>query len=155
MSADNTMGAKSEGRRARRAAAKTRDEVTQEVTEEGERALSKAKARPTPTRRAKEEDEAPKGFFARIITDLRDYVEGVSSEVRKVVWPSNEDVRRLTQIVLTTLVATSIALGIIVLLFTELFRVGLNQPIILLAIMALAGIVGIVYSRISSQRSSS
>ncbi|MCL4247259.1 MAG: preprotein translocase subunit SecE [Anaerolineae bacterium] len=89
-----------------------------------------------------------------MIDSLREYLEGVNSEMKKVVWPTNEDTRHLSTVVLTTLIVSSIVLGAIVLLFTELFRVGLAQPAILLGIMVLAAIVGFIYARTSSQRSS-
>jgi preprotein translocase SecE subunit len=154
MSADNTPGAKPQRRRNRALAGKSREEILRDDAEEGEQALAKAKARPTPSRRDHEDDDRPKGFFSRLVNTVREYLEGVNSEMKKVVWPTNEDTRQLSTVVLTTLVISSIVLGAIVLFFTELFRIGLAQPGILIGVMVLAGIVGVVYSRTSSQRSS-
>ena len=154
MSADDTLGTKPQRRRNRALAGKSREEILSDGVEEGEQALSKTKARPTPSRREQEEEDRPKGFFARMIDGLREYLEGVNSEMKKVVWPTNEDTRHLSTVVLTTLIVSSIVLGAIVLFFTELFRIGLAQPAILLGVMVLAAIVGLIYARMSSQRPS-
>jgi len=154
MSADDTLDTKPQRRRNRSLAGKSREEIQREGAEEGEQALAKAKARPTPSRREQEGDNHSGGFFARLITGTREYLEGVSSEMKKVVWPTNEDTRHLSTVVLTTLIVSSIVLGAIVLFFTELFRIGLAQPVILIGVMVLAGIVGLVIARTSSQRSS-
>ncbi|MCC6613980.1 MAG: preprotein translocase subunit SecE [Anaerolineae bacterium] len=153
MSADDTLGTKPQRRR-NRLAGKSREEIQREGVEEGEQALAKSKSRPTPSRREQEEDSRSSGFFTRLVTGIREYLEGVNSEMRKVVWPTNEDTRHLSTVVLTTLVVSSIVLGAIVLFFTELFRIGLAQPIILIGVMVLAAIVGFVIARMNSQRSS-
>lgn len=154
MSADDTLGTKPQRRRNRPLAGKSREEIERDGVEEGEQGLSKAKSRPTPSRRDQEDDGRSTGFFARMINGAREYLEGVNSEMRKVVWPTNEDTRHLSTVVLTTLVISSIVLGAIVLFFTELFRIGLAQPVILIGVMVLAGIVGLVIARLNSQRSS-
>jgi preprotein translocase SecE subunit len=149
MSADNTVGEQPDRRRRRTTIGKSRDQLLREQAD-GERAVAKAKTRATPSKRDDDEDEGKRTLLQRI----GDYFEGVQSEWKKVIWPTNEETRRLTRIVVTTLIATAIALGIIVLLFTELFRIGLNQPAILLAVMVIAAVVGLFLARVSSQRSS-
>jgi preprotein translocase SecE subunit len=73
----------------------------------------------------------------------------------KVVWPTREEIRRLTTIVLVTLVVCALVLGTISFTFTELFRLGLNSPIILLVVMILGIVAGLVVLRMSNGRSSS
>jgi preprotein translocase subunit SecE len=146
MSADNTLGEKPERRRPllrnkARAAA-------EEAQEEARVVAGKAKA--TPSRRDEDDDEKPKGI-AGFFAGIRAYFEGVQSELKKVIWPTREETIRLTRVVLVMLVLSAIALGLIVLLFTELFRIGLNNPIILIIVMAVAGIIGIALARYSSR----
>jgi preprotein translocase subunit SecE len=153
MSADKTLG-EQPSRRRRPVAGKSREEL-REAAEAGERAVSaKAKAA-APARREREDDEEEKprgiaGFFA----GLRDYFEGVQSELRKVVWPSAEDRNRLTVIVITTLIIASIVLGLIVLGFTELFRLGLQRPEVLFGFLGIVLVAAFAYWRISSRRAS-
>jgi preprotein translocase SecE subunit len=149
MPAENTLGEQPERRRRRTPAGKSREQLQREQAE-GERAITRAKTRTEPAKRDDDEAEKKPGLVAR----FRDYIEGVQSEARKVIWPTQEDVRRLTMIVLTTLVSAAIVLGAIVLIFTELFRVGLAQPAILIGVMVVAGIAGLVFVRINRQRSS-
>jgi preprotein translocase SecE subunit len=152
MSADNTMGEQPERRRRRPLAGKTREQLREEVKSES-RAVS-AKAKEAPARKERDDDEESKGgFFQRLVTGLRDYVAGVQSELKKTIWPTNEETRRLSVIVLTTLIISSIVLGAIVLLFTELFRLGLQNPVILIVFMLVAAVVGVVWSRMNSRQS--
>jgi preprotein translocase subunit SecE len=150
MSADKTLG-EQPSRRRRPIAGKSREEL-RDAVETGERAVA-AKARTAPARREDDEDEKPRGI-AGIFAGLRDYFEGVQSELRKVVWPTQEDTRRLTTIVVTTLIIASIVLGLIVLGFTELFRLGLQQPVYLLGFLALVVVAAFIFTRISSRKPS-
>jgi preprotein translocase SecE subunit len=145
MPADNTLGEQPERRRRRPVVGKSRDQLLREQAD-SERAVAKAKTRATPAKKDDDEDEGKRTFLQRI----GDYFEGVQSEWKKVVWPTNEDTRRLTQIVLTTLITSAIVLGAIVLVFTELFRVGLSQPIILIGVMAVSAVIGIFMARANS-----
>lgn len=158
--ADKTM---SEPRRARRRPAAAaegtgrgenrlrRRRLQAEDTSE-EKALAVGKGRATPSRReADEEDEKQGGNIAtRTVSGLGEYFQGVRSELRKVAWPTTEDTRRLSIIVLITLVLTSLALGAISLAFTELFRFGLGNPLILIVFMVVAVGAGVLISRRSS-----
>jgi len=118
-------------------------------------ALTAAKGRPTLSRREMEESDEPKGnFLQRTGRRLGDYFEGVRSELQKVTWPSREDLRRLMIIVVIALIISSIILGSISLGFTELFKVGLDNPILLLGFMAIAIAIGVVWNRRQARRSS-
>jgi preprotein translocase subunit SecE len=113
------------------------------------------KGRATPSRRAADEEEETGNAVTRRVGGLREYFVGVGAELRKVTWPSAEDLRRLTIIVMITLVATALALGLISFTFTELFRLGLANPIILIVFMAVAIGIGLGFSRMSARRSNS
>lgn len=143
MSADKTLGEKPERRPLLRRArsAEAQDEAR----------VVAAKAKATPARRDDDEDDKkPKGI-AGFFHGIREYFEGVQSELKKVIWPTREDTTRLTRIVLIMLVLSALALGAIVLLFTELFRIGLQNPIILIVVMAAAGVIGVALARYNSR----
>lgn len=103
---------------------------------------------------AKQEEEAAPQERTGFLEGLRDYFEGVRTELRKVAWPSREDTRRLSIIVLLVLILASIALGAVSFLFTELFRLGLDTPFLLIGFMVLAVVIGVVVNRMGSRRSS-
>jgi preprotein translocase subunit SecE len=118
------------------------------------RGITAGKGYATPSRRKQIEAEEEEGNVAtRTVGGLREYFEGVRSELGKVIWPTREETRRLTIIVLIALIISSLVLGAISLIFTELFKVGLNTPIILLAVMLIAVAGGIFFMRYSSRRS--
>lgn len=102
-----------------------------------------AKGRATPSRRQREEEaEEPQGNVAtRGLAGFSEYFQGVRTELQKVSWPTREETRRLVTIVIIALIIASIVLGIISGFFTQLFTLGLDQPLILLGFMVLA-IVG-------------
>lgn len=149
MSAEKVGEQEKGRRRRRRSSRKDEPEVSQEAAEP-EMGVSQAKGRATPSRRRETQQEHGSG---NLLTRFRDYIEGVQSEMQKVVWPTRQEARRLTIIVLIVLIASSIALGTISALFTELFRIGLNAPLVVFGFMALA--IGVVYVivRRNSQRS--
>ncbi len=158
MSADKTVGEQKEGQPRRSLFApqkKTDPKTTRSVTSTG-----KARVLNTPTRKpVKDNEEEPKqvqpegSIVTRTTTGLRDYFEGVRSELRKVTWPDREDTRRLTIIVLVALVATAILLGTIVLIFTQLFAAGLDNPVILIVFMLVAAAVGVAINRMQNRPS--
>jgi preprotein translocase subunit SecE len=150
MPADKTIGEQEESRRRRRPRA-----VVAEPQQE-ERNIVAGKGRPTPSRRRQDAEEEQSGNIAtRTVGGLREYFEGVRSELQKVAWPTSEETRRLTIIVLATLVAAALILGTISVLFTELFRIGLNQPLILLGFMAVVVAAGVIFWRVNRRRSTS
>lgn len=144
---------------------KTQEQVADEIDEAeledeaedddgGARALTPAKGRPTPSRREREAAEEEKGgLVTRLVRGTRGYLEGVRSELAKVAWPTREDTRRLTQIVIVTLVVSSLVLGAISLAFTRLFAVGLRSPLVLLIVMAIGVGIGLWWDRYSRRSS--
>jgi preprotein translocase subunit SecE len=157
--ADNTQ--QQLGRRRRAEAKMNEAEETVDELEElddedaNSRALTAAKGRATPSRRQQEEEVEEGNFLTRLVRGITDYFEGVRSELRKVAWPSREDARRLTIIVLTALVVCALILGGISLLFTELFRIGLSNPLVLIGFMVIAVGGGFIFNRINKRSSSS
>ncbi len=159
MPADKTVGDEQKAGRLRRPMLTRNrpEEVEEQEDDEAveDRGVTVGKGRATPSRRRQDEAEEDSGNVAtRTVGGLREYFEGVRSELGKVIWPTREEARRLTIIVLVTLIAASIVLGAISLLFTELFRIGLSSPIILLAVMLVAIVGGLAFMRFSSRRSS-
>lgn len=155
MSAGNTVE-KPSSRRARRAAAKQtaklEAEIEQELDAGEERAVTAGKGRATPGRRVQEQGEKRGNFITRAFGSVREYFEGVNSELRKVSWPTREDTRRLTVIVIVVMVISAIVLGLISLGFTELFRLGLATPLIFFGFFVVVAIGGFILYR-RSQRS--
>ncbi len=116
----------------------------EEATEET-RGLTAAKGRPTPSRRQlEEEQDEPQGnFLTRFIRGVAEYFQGVRSEVDKVVWPTRPETRRLSTVVIIVLIVAAIILGIISGVFAELFRLGLQNPLVLIVFMFLGA--GVLY----------
>jgi preprotein translocase SecE subunit len=113
------------------------DEVDDEVEDDEDdsassRGITEKKGRPTPSRRTQEVEVTKNegNFITRTVRNLREYVEGVRSETDKVVWPTREEARRLTGIVLSSMIAAAIVLGIITLIFNELFTLGTRLPLV-------------------------
>lgn len=134
------------------------DEIEVDDAEEVEtRGLSERKGRITPGRRTLEIEETRSegNFITRTVRGLREYFEGVRSELQKVVWPTREEARRLTGIVLSVTIAASIVLGIISLVFNEIFALGLRSPAVFVVIFVL--ILGgfVYYLRTNSRRTPS
>jgi preprotein translocase SecE subunit len=164
MSAENTTDAKSSRRRRRLAeteqksqieaaeeAAEDVDEVEDDEDDSDEtttsRALTAKKGRPTPGRRNRPDDEEEGNTVTRTVGGLRGYIEDTREELRKVTWPTREETLRLTGIVLMVTLVASIVLGLISLLFTELVRYGIANPIALVAlfVVIVAGVLGFIY----------
>jgi preprotein translocase subunit SecE len=160
MPADKTVGDEQRtGRRRRPTLTRNRPEEVEAVEEaedeEEERGITAGKGRATPSRRRQDEEEEKSGnLLVRGVGGVREYIEGVRTELGKVVWPTREEIRRLTIIVLIALIAASLILGTISFIFTELFRIGLGSPIILIGAMLIAVAGGLIFARINSRRSS-
>ncbi len=139
-------------RRNRRAESTTEAEV--EETEAADRGITEAKGYATPSRRKGGGDSSGGGnIVVRSARSVVDYFAGVRSELDKVTWPDREESIRLTYIVLAVTVASSLALGLISFGFTQLFRVGLNNPLLFLVVFV-ASIVGLVaYARYTRNNS--
>ncbi len=119
------------------------------------RGLTAAKGRPTPSRRKMEEEaeEVQGNFIQRSWWGLREYFAGVRTELSKVTWPTREDTRRLTIIVIAVVIASALVLGLIAALFSQVFAVGLRNPIILVAIMLVGAGLGLLLTRMVRVRS--
>ncbi|MCC6803438.1 MAG: preprotein translocase subunit SecE [Anaerolineae bacterium] len=151
MSADKTIeGEEKTGRRRRSNRPAELVEEQDEAVEE--RGVTAGKGRATPSRRRQVEEEDSGNLATRTVGGLRGYFEGVRSELEKVVWPTREEWRRLTVIVLITLIASALALGTISFIFTELFRIGLANPIILIGAMLIAVAGGFFVYRYNNRR---
>jgi preprotein translocase subunit SecE len=154
MSAGNTADKQSR-RRAKRQAETPVAEVESDFEDDDvveARAVTAGKGRATPSRRVHEEEEKSGNFITRTVRGMREYFEGVGSELRKVAWPTREDTQRLTLIVIVVMIASAIALGLVSLGFTELFRLGLASPVIFAAFFVIVGVVGFILYR-RAQRS--
>lgn len=153
MSADKTIeGEEKTGRRHRSNRPVEIEEELEDAVEE--RGITAGKGRATPSRRRQDDEEESGNLATRTVGGLRGYFEGVRSELEKVVWPTREEWRRLTVIVLITLIASALALGAISFIFTELFRIGLANPIILIAAMLIAVAGGFIVYRYNNSRAS-
>jgi len=148
-----------EGRRRRRLfGQRSEPEIvdTPETDEDDEeaRGITASKGRATPSRRRQDEEEDQRSWLVRTRDSVVDYIDGVRSELDKVVWPTREEAQRLTTIVIVTLVASSLILGAISVIFTELFTIGLNRPVILLAVVLIALVAGYAVWRSYNRRAS-
>src|SRR5450432_880657 len=123
MPADKTNGEDEQtGSRRRSLLGRNRPVEIEEVEPEEElveeRGITAGKGRATPGRRSQDEVEENSGNIAtRSVGGIREYLDGVGSELSKVVWPTREEWQRLTVIVLVTLFVSSVVLGAIALFF--------------------------------------
>lgn len=117
--------------------------------------ITARKGRATPSRRSAEEEDDEGNVVVRGIGGIREYFEGVQSEINKVTWPTREETRRLSVIVLVTTLIASLVLGVITLAYSELFRIGVNQPVIFLAFFVGVLIIGFVLYRRANRSSGS
>lgn len=115
-------------------------------------AITTKKDRPTPSRRDEEDEDEGGNFVTRAGSGLVGYWQGVRSELAKVAWPTRDEARRLTTIVLIALVAAALTLGLISVAFTELFRIGIDSPWVLFGVMILGIAAGVIFNRISNRR---
>jgi preprotein translocase subunit SecE len=123
-----------------------------------ERGMTAPKGRATPGRRNTPEEEETRrsgNIVVRTVGGIREYFLGVQSELNKVSWPTREETRRLSTIVLVATLISSIVLGIITLGYSELFRIGVNQPALFLGFFVIVLIVGFVIYRRSNRDSAS
>lgn len=160
MSAEKTMEEK-RGRRRRRqveeqALEDADDEQVEEAGDDDEsRGLSERKGRATPGRRGQVEEEEEGNFITRPLYRIWNYFGDVRAELAKVAWPTRKETIELTRIVLVTTIISAIVLGAISLLFTELFRLGLDTPAILVIVIIGAVVVTVYYIRASNRRTTS
>lgn len=127
----------------RRPAAKPAEIVAEEVVEES-KGVTAAKGRATPGRRQVDAvTETHRGPLGR----LRDYLDGVRSELDKVVWPTRAETIGLFRVVLFVTIASAVVLGLIAVVFNELFAVGLRQPIVFVIVGAAVAAITFVVLR--------
>ncbi len=137
MSAENTA----EQKRRRRWLGRNEEPEEEEVVQE--KGVTAPKGRATPSRRVASDSEPNEGnVVTRSVGGVGEYVEGVRSELGKVTWPTREETRRLSVLVLITTLISALVLGFISLAFTELFRIGLSSPIVFVVVFAIAGVAG-------------
>jgi preprotein translocase subunit SecE len=120
--------------------------------ESDERGVTARKGRATPGRRSTTSSEG--NAVVRSVGGIREYFEGVQEELRKVTWPTRQEAIRLSTIVLITTVLSSLALGLIALAYSELFRLGLDQPAIFLGFFILVLGIGFFLYRRSNRNTS-
>src|SRR3954467_14975317 len=101
MPADKTIGDEQKTGRRRPLLGRNRPEEEEVVEEEvvEERGMTAGKGRATPGRRQQDEDEDTGNVATRTVGGFREYLEGVRSELSKVIWPTREEAQRLTIIV--------------------------------------------------------
>ncbi|HRE48607.1 MAG TPA: preprotein translocase subunit SecE [Aggregatilineales bacterium] len=75
------------------------------------------KDRPTPSQRDRDEVVVSRNFIIRFVQNLRTYFRETLVELRKVAWPSREEVRRLTSIVLVVTIVSALFLGFVSFIF--------------------------------------
>lgn len=168
MSAEDTLNEKSKRRRGLRRQAEVEpvdngEEVDDELEEYDEddesssRGLTEKKGRVTRGRRTQEVEvtETEGNFITRPIRGLVGYLEGVRAEIQKVVWPTREETRRLTTIVLSVTIIAALVLGAVSFVFNELFVLGLKSPVIFAVLFVIALGVFFYYLRQSNKRGSS
>ena len=88
---------------------------TQENGEDDDNSQVARKDRPTPsTRQTKTRGVGSTGLVNRIpvVRTVVAYFRGVFSEMQKVTWPTNDETRRLTYVVMGVTIAFAIGLGV-------------------------------------------
>ena len=104
-----------------------------------DRSITEKKGRSTPGRRTSKGPSVvvkSGNFLTRPFVGLWEFIGGVRSEIAKVTWPTREDIQRLTAIVMAVTIVSALILGALSLIFTQLVKVGLDSPIILLGFIA-------------------
>ncbi|MEM6283053.1 MAG: preprotein translocase subunit SecE [Chloroflexota bacterium] len=135
-------------RRARRRKRKqeAREEVNEEV-EETEKGITAKKGYATPSRRRGEDNTVAVQSNNPIVRGFRsviDYFDGVRSELEKVTWPTREETIRLTWIVSGVTLASALFLGGLSILFTEIFNLGVDNPIVFIGVFV--AFLGLIYA---------
>jgi len=164
MSAEDTLNEKSRRRRGLRRQAPVEpvenvEDVEEEIDDEEDddsvaRGLTEKKGRATRGRRTEEVEvtQSEGNVVTRPLRGVGEYFEGVRSEIQKVVWPTRAETRRLTTIVLTVTIIAAIILGVISLVFNELFIVGIQSPVIFVVLFVVVVVAFVFYLRQSNRR---
>jgi preprotein translocase subunit SecE len=124
MSVDEAVEEQSKRRRKGR-----KDDTADEIVEAEESSLTERKGRATPGKRSRRSisQQSGGGFFAGFFRGVRAYFGGVKDELDKVVWPTRDELRRLSWIVFTVTVVSALVLGAISFVYREIFIWGLNK----------------------------
>jgi preprotein translocase subunit SecE len=152
MSADDAVKEKSKRRRKRRGGEP--EETTSEETVDENRGITESKGRATPGKRTQKASEAQSGnAITRGVRGIREYFSGVQDELDKVVWPTREELLRLTRIVLLVTIASAAVLGLVSFIYTEIFILGIrdDNPIVFAALFVLVGLGYTLSQRMSNQ----
>ncbi|MFW5748558.1 MAG: preprotein translocase subunit SecE [Chloroflexota bacterium] len=131
------------------------EEQEQDFEDDEPRGLSEAKGRATPSKRSRQggKKEERGNFIVRSFRGVRNYLGGVQDELDKVVWPTREEMVRLTRIVTMVTVASAIMLGAIAFVFTELFILGLDNEWLFLAFGVVVAALYLFVTRVYLRRS--
>ncbi len=146
---------KNSGRRRRgNTAEDVLDEEVQELEEEMDdddesgASYTERKGRATPGKRSRQVETQEKGnFIVRFFRGIRNYLSGVKEELEKVVWPTREELIRLSRIILIVTIFTALVLGALSILFNELFKIGFENNLVFLFFFAGVGVLYVIGSR--------
>lgn len=148
MAVDEAVEKKSRRRR------KDRNEEDNEQ-EETEAGLTEAKGYATPGKRNRsgsKKKEQGGNFITRSFRGMVEYLQGVQDELDKVVWPTREDLIRLTRIVIGVTIASAFGLGAFAFLFTFLFAEGLDNEIVFVIFGAFCVVLYFAYQQYSRRQ---
>jgi preprotein translocase subunit SecE len=140
MAVDDAVEKKSRRRR------RNRDEESNEDEEAS--GLTGGKGRATPGKRSRKKAEEGGNFITRSLRGTRNYFAGVQDELDKVVWPTREELIRLSRIVLIVTIAAALVLGAFSIAFTELFIIGLEDEWVFLAFGAAVAVAYLYITRV-------
>lgn len=128
------------------------DEVEEELDGDEDasgKAYTERKGRATPGKRTRQEASEEKGnFVVRFFRGIANYLRGVKEELEKVVWPTREELIRLSRIIIVVTLFAAVVLGIMSFIFNELFIQGFNNNIIFLLFFVGVGVIYVVASRL-------
>ena len=65
-------------------------------------------------------------IFQRMVTGVQTIIKETVGELRKVTWPSRDEAFNLTRIVLVVIGAMTLFLGVLDLIYSEIFRLILG-----------------------------
>lgn len=129
-----------------------------EETNGDERGVTERKGRATPGKRSKSGGGSTDSgnFITRFFGGIADYFGGVRDEMTKVVWPTRDELTRLTYIVLLVTIASAAVLGILSFIYTWIFQLGINdnQPWVFVVVFALVGAAFLYFQRSSTDETS-
>lgn len=160
MSANEAVEEKSGRRRRRRRGENDTTDEVMDAEEAEERGLTERKGYATPSRRKAgrrntrggEVVESGGGGIGGFFGGIREYFVGVQDELSKVVWPTREELIRLSRLVLAATIASSLVLGAFSFAFTELFILGFEQEWVFAAFFGLVGAGTLLYMRRRQQQ---